>query len=123
MKLLLIWFLNALALLTVAYVLPGIRVDGYAAALVAALILGLINTLLRPLLILLTLPVTMLTLGLFILVINGLLFWFAGSVLKGFEVNGFWVGVAGALLYSIFSSVLTMLFFERKAKSDHQQHP
>ena len=123
MKLLLIWLLNALALLTVAYVLPGIRVDGYAAALVAALILGLINTLLRPLLILLTLPVTMLTLGLFILVINGLLFWFAGSVLKGFEVNGFWVGVAGALLYSIFSSVLTMLFFERKTKSDHQQHP
>jgi putative membrane protein len=119
----LIWLLNALALLTVAYVLPGIRVDGYAAALVAALILGLINTLLRPLLILLTLPVTMLTLGLFILVINGLLFWFAGSVLKGFEVNGFWVGVAGALLYSIFSSVLTMLFFERKSKTDHQQHP
>jgi putative membrane protein len=123
MKLLLIWLLNALALLTVAYVLPGIRVDGFTAALVAALILGLINTLLRPLLILLTLPVTMVTLGLFILVINGLLFWFAGSVLKGFEVSGFWVGVLGALLYSIFSSVLAMIFFDRKTKSDHQQHP
>jgi len=123
MQLLLIWFLNALALLTVAYVLPGIHVDGFTAALVAALILGLINTLLRPLLIFLTLPVTVVTLGLFILVINGLLFWFAGSVLKGFEVSGFWVGVLGALLYSIFSSVLTMVVFDRKSKTDHRQHP
>ena len=120
MKLLLIWFLNALALLTVAYVLPGITVDGCTAALVAALILGLINTLLRPLLILLTLPVTVVTLGLFILVINGMLFWFAGSVLKGFEVSGLWVGVAGALLYSIFSSVLAMIFFEKKSLSEKQ---
>ena len=118
MKLLLIWFLNALALLTVAYVLPGIHVDGFTAALVAALILGLINTLLRPLLILLTLPVTVITLGLFILVINGLLFWFAGSVLKGFEVSGFWVGVLGALLYSIFSSVLTMIVFQKNSSSE-----
>ena len=118
MKLLLIWFLNALALLTVAYVLPGIHVDGFTAALVAALILGLINTLLRPLLILLTLPVTVVTLGLFILVINGLLFWFAGSVLKGFEVSGFWVGVLGALLYSIFSSVLTMIVFQKNSSSE-----
>ena len=109
MKLLLIWLLNALALLTVAYVLPGIKVDGFTAALVAALILGLINTLLRPLLILLTLPVTVVTLGFFILVINGLLFWFAGSVLRGFEVSGFWVGVMGALLYSILSSVFSLL--------------
>ena len=123
MRLLLIWFFNAMALLTVAYVLPGITVDGFTAAFVAALILGLINTLLRPLLILLTLPVTVVTLGLFILVINGLLFWFAGSVLKGFEVSGFWVGVLGALLYSIFSSVLAMIFFERKSKPDHRQHP
>jgi putative membrane protein len=123
MQLLLIWLLNALALLTVAYVLPGIHVDGFTAALVAALILGLINTLLRPLLILLTLPVTVVTLGLFILVINGLLFWFAGSVLKGFEVSGFWTGVLGALLYSIFSSVLAMIFFEKKSKHDHKQHP
>lgn len=114
MQLLVIWILNALALLTVAYVLPGIVVDGIGYALIAALILGLINTLLRPLLILLTLPVTVVTLGLFILVINGLLFWFAGSVLKGFEVSGFWTGVAGALLYSIFSSVLATLFFQRK---------
>ncbi len=119
MQLLVIWILNALALLTVAYVLPGISVDGFTSALIAALILGLVNTLLRPLLILLTLPVTVVTLGLFILVINGLLFWFAGSVLKGFEVSGFWAGVAGALLYSIFSSVLAMLVFQRKPPTDN----
>ena len=109
MRLLLIWIFNALALLAVAYLLPGIYVNGFISALIAALLLGLINTLLRPLLILLTLPVTVLSLGLFILVINGLLFWFAGSVLKGFEVNGFWAGVIGALLYSAFSFVFSQL--------------
>ncbi len=109
MRLILLWILNALALLAVAYLLPGIHVDGFIGALLAALVLGLINALIRPLLILLTLPITVLTLGLFILVINGLLFWFVGSVLQGFEVSGFWVGVMGALLYSILSSVFSLL--------------
>ena len=109
MRLILIWMCNALALLAVAYLLPGINVDGFTSALIAALVLGFINTLIRPLLILLTLPITVLTLGLFILIINGLLFWFAGSVLRGFEVSGFWVGVMGALLYSIISSALSLL--------------
>lgn len=113
MRLLLIWFCNALALLTVAFVLPGVHVDGYLAAMTAALVLGLINTLLRPLLIVLTLPVTVLTLGLFILVINGLLFWFAGTVLKGFQVDGFWFGLLGALLYSVISTVLSQLIPKR----------
>jgi putative membrane protein len=109
MRLILIWCCNALALLAVAYLLPGVRVDGFGSALIAALALGFINTLIRPILILLTLPVTVLSLGLFILVINGLLFWFAGSVLRGFEVSGFWVGMMGALLYSIISYVLSLL--------------
>ena len=122
MQLLLIWFLNALALLTVAYVLPGVTIDGYGAALIAALILGLINTLIRPLLLLLTVPVTVVTLGLFILVINGLLFWFAGTILKGFEVSGFWVGMLGALLYSFISSVLSMLVFDRKPQQTPHNH-
>ena len=122
MRLLLLWLLNALALLTVAYVLPGITVDGFMSALIAALVLGLINTILRPLLILLTLPITVFTFGLFILVINGLLFSFAGSVLNGFEVSGFWVGVLGALLYSIFSSVLAMIFFKQKSSSEKNLH-
>jgi putative membrane protein len=113
MRLILIWIFNAIALLAVAYLLPGIHVDGFISALIAALLLGLINTLLRPLLILFTLPVTVLSLGQFILVINGLLFWFAGSVLKGFEVNSFWAGMVGALLYSAFSFVLS-LFLRQK---------
>jgi len=116
MRLILLWILNALALLAVAYLLPGIHVDGFIGALLAALVLGLINALVRPLLILLTLPITVLTLGLFILVINGLLFWFVGSVLQGFEVSGFWVGVMGALLYSILSAVFSLLIPRQTAK-------
>ena len=107
LQLLLIWVLNALALLAVANFVPGIHVDGFTAALIAAFFLGLVNTLIRPLLLLLTLPVTMITLGLFILVINGTLFWLVGSVLRGFVVDSFWHGVLGAVLYSIFSWALT----------------
>src|SRR4030067_950512 len=106
LELLLIWLLNALALVAVANFVPGIHVDGFGAALVAAFFLGLVNTLIRPLLLLLTLPVTLITLGLFIFVINGLLFWFVGSVLRGFVVGGVWYGVIGAVLYSIFSWAL-----------------
>lgn len=106
-QLLWLWILNALALLTVANFVPGIHVDGFGSALIAAFFLGLVNTLIRPLLLLLTLPVTLLTLGLFIFVINGLLFWLVGSVLRGFVVDGFWYGVLGALLYSIFSWALS----------------
>jgi putative membrane protein len=107
MRLLLIWVLNALALLAVANFVPGIHLDSFADAMIAAFFLGLVNTLIRPLLLLLTLPVTLLTLGLFIFVINGLLFWFVGSVLRNFVVDGFWYGVLGAVLYSIFSWALS----------------
>lgn len=103
LRLLLLWILNALALLTVANLVPGIHLDGFEAALIASLFLGFVNTLIRPVLVILTLPVTLLTLGLFILVINGMLFWFIGSVLKGFVVDGFWYGVAGSILYSFIS--------------------
>lgn len=103
LRLTLIWVLNALALLTVANFVPGIRLDSFADAMIAALFLGLVNTLIRPLLLLLTLPVTMITLGLFIFFINGLLFWFVGSVLRNFVVDSFWHGVLGAVLYSFIS--------------------
>jgi putative membrane protein len=109
MRLILIWLLNACALLAVAYLMPSIEVASFASALLAALVLGLVNTVLRPLLILLTLPVTLLTLGLFLFVLNGLMFWLAGSLLEGFSVGGFWSGVFGAILYSIFSSLLSSL--------------
>ncbi len=107
LRLLLIWTLNSLALIAVANFVPGIHVDGFMAAFVAAFVLGLVNTLIRPVFLVLTLPVTLLTLGLFIFVINGLMFWFAGSILRGFTVDSFWHGVMGAVLYSIFSWALS----------------
>jgi putative membrane protein len=109
MRLILVWLINACALLAVAYLMPSIQVASFGSALIAALVLGLVNTLLRPLLILLTLPVTVLTLGLFLVVLNGLMFWLAGSLLEGFVVGGFWSAVFGAILYSIFSSILSSL--------------
>jgi len=107
LRLLLLWTLNSLALIAVASFVPGIHVDGFMAAFVAALVLGLVNTMIRPIFLVLTLPVTILTLGLFILVINGLMFWFAGSILRGFMVDGFWPAIMGALLFSIFSWALS----------------
>lgn len=107
LRLLFIWTLNSLALIAVASFVPGIHVEGFAAAFIAAFILGLVNTLVRPIFLVLTLPVTVLTLGLFIFVINGLMFWFAGSILRGFMVDSFWHGVLGAILYSIFSWALS----------------
>jgi putative membrane protein len=106
---LLIWLLNAVSLLAVAYLLPGIAVASFGSALIAALVLGLLNTLVKPVLFLLTLPITIITLGLFLLVLNALLFWFAGSVLKGFRVDGFWWAVIGAVLYSIISGLLSTI--------------
>jgi putative membrane protein len=107
--LILVWILNAVALLAVAYLLPGITVASFGSALIAALVLGLVNMLVKPVLVLLTLPITIVTLGLFLIVLNALLFWFVGSVLKGFQVNGFWWAVGGAILYSIISGLLTKL--------------
>lgn len=109
MQLLLIWILNALALLAVAYLMPSIEVSGLMSALIAAAVIGLVNVLIRPVLILLTLPVTVLTLGLFIFVINGLLIYFVGHVLQGFHVQSLLSGILGAILYSIISWLLTSL--------------
>jgi putative membrane protein len=109
MRLLLVWLINALALIAVAYLMPGVSVSSFGAALVAALVLGLINAVVRPVLVLLTLPVTILTLGLFIFVLNGLLFWMVGTWLEGFEVAGFWSGVFGAILFSLVSWLLSSL--------------
>ena len=109
MTLILVWLLNAVALLAVAYLLPGITLASFGSALVAALVLGLLNMLVKPVLVLLTLPITIVTLGLFLIVLNALLFWLAGSILRGFQVNGFWWAVAGAILYSIISCLLSRL--------------
>jgi putative membrane protein len=99
MKLIVRWLLLA-ALLLVAYLYPGVTLAGFGAAMLAAFVLGLLNTLVRPLLVLLTLPVTVLTLGLFLFVINALMFWAAASVLQGFAVAGFAAALIGSLIYS-----------------------
>ena len=106
MKTLVRWLLLAAALLLVANVYAGVTVASFGSALIAAFVLGLFNTLVRPLLVLLTLPVTLLTLGLFLFVINALMFYFAAAVLKGFHVNGFGAALIGSLIYSAFGVVI-----------------
>ena len=106
MRLILLWILNAVALLAVAYLLPSIHVASFGAAMIAAVLLGLANTVLRPLLLLLTLPVTLLTHGLFLFVINALMFWAAASVLQGFNVAGFGAALIGSLIYSVCGIVI-----------------
>ncbi|THU02496.1 phage holin family protein [Lampropedia puyangensis] len=107
LELLVVWLLSALALMLVAYLLPGVHIKNYQSALIAAVILGLINAVLRPLLAFITFPLTVLTLGLFYLVLNGLLFWLAGSISRGFKVDGFWAGVFGVILYSVINWALS----------------
>jgi putative membrane protein len=113
MRLLLVWLINALSLLVVAYFLPSVSVASFYIALITALVLGLLNTLIRPVLVLITLPITILTLGLFTLVINALLFWFVASFVAGFQVAGFWSAFWGALLYSVISSLASWLLIPR----------
>jgi putative membrane protein len=106
MKILVRWFLLAAALLLVAHFYSGVTVASFGAALVAAFVLGLLNTLVRPLLVLLTLPVTLITLGLFLFVINALMFWAAASLLDGLHVAGFSAALVGSLLYSVCGMVI-----------------
>ncbi len=106
MKIIVRWVLLAAALLLVAQLYAGVQVLSFGAAMVAALVLGLLNALLRPLLVLLTLPVTLLTLGLFLFVINALMFYFAASLLDGFRVAGFGAALIGSLLYSLCGLVI-----------------
>ena len=112
MKLILKWLLSASALLLVAYLYNGVEVRSFGAALMAALVIGLFNTILRPVLVLLTLPITFVTLGLFLFIINALMFWLASGVLDGFYVRGFGAALLGSLIYSVFS-VLIDFFVER----------
>jgi putative membrane protein len=100
--------INMVAILIIAYLLPKvIGVDSWLAALVAAFLLGVVNTFIRPLLILLTLPLTVVTFGVFLLVINGLLLWLVSAVVRGFHVNGFWGAVIGSILISVVSWILS----------------
>lgn len=98
---------NALAIVLAASILPGIEVDGIVPALAAAVLLGLVNAFVRPVLLILTLPITLVTLGLFLLVLNGFCFWLVASLVKGFHVAGFGSALLGALVVSVVSWVVT----------------
>ena len=109
MKLIAKWLLSAAALLAVAYLYSGVQVSSFGSAMIAALVIGLLNVVVRPVLVVLTLPVTLITVGLFLFVINGLMFWFASGLLGGFHVTGFWPAVFGALLYSLLGLLVDAL--------------
>ena len=103
MKLVLRWTLNADALIPIPELVSSVKVDSYTAALISAVLLGFVNAIIRPLLILITLPITILTLGLFTLVINALMFWAVSGLVQGFVVPDFWTAFWGALLYSVLT--------------------
>lgn len=106
MRLLIKWLLSALALLAVAYLYSGVQVSTYTSALLAAAVIGLLNMFVRPVLVVLTLPVTIVTLGLFLFVINALLFWAASGLLSGFHVNSFFAALIGSLIYSLLGLLI-----------------
>lgn len=118
MKMIVRWLLLAAALLLVAHLYSGVVVEDFSAALIAALVLGLLNAVLRPLLILLTLPVTLLTLGLFLFVINALMFYFAANLLDGFSVRSFGAALIGSLIYSACGLVIDAAFERLFKRSD-----
>jgi putative membrane protein len=105
-KLIAKWLLSAVALLFVAYVYTGVTVTGFGVAMLAALVIGLLNIVVRPVLVLLTLPVTVLTLGLFLFVINAVVFWAAAAVLDGFQVRDFVAALVGSLIYTVIGVVI-----------------
>lgn len=115
MTTLLRWLLNAVALMLVPELVGGISISSYVAALAAALVLGLLNALVRPLLILLTLPITALSLGLFILVINALLFQLAAGLVSGFHVAGFWPALWGAIVYSVLTWLVSLALGDKRS--------
>jgi putative membrane protein len=117
LKLFVKWGLLAVALLFTAYVYSGVEVRSFGAALLAAFVIGLLNTFVRPILVVLTLPATLLTVGLFLFVINALMFWAAAEMLEGFHVRGFGAALLGSLIYSalgiVIESALESLFSKK----------
>ena len=113
LKLGLQWLLNAVALMLLPEIITDLQVESYTSALVTALLLGLINALIRPILILITLPITLLTLGLFTLIINALLFWAVAGLVSGVHVAGFWTAFWSALLYSLLTWLVGIALSDR----------
>lgn len=113
LRLLVRWVLSALVFVLIAYIVPGIHVT-WGAAFVAAIVAGLLNVLVRPILVLLTLPITILTLGLFLLIVNAAIFGLSALLVPGFQVDGFWAALIGAVLYWLLNLVIDNVFERRK---------
>lgn len=109
LRILIRWILNAAILYSISFLVAGFYFDSFYSAIISMLVLGIINALIKPILLLVTLPVNILTLGLFTLVINGLMFWLGSSITKGFNVDGFMPAFLAALLFSIFSIMVNWL--------------
>jgi len=106
MQLIIKWLLSAVALLVVAYIYSGVQVSSFGSALIAAAVIGLLNTFVRPILVVLTLPVTVVTLGLFLFIINALMFWAASGLMDSFHVTGFAAALIGSLIYSLLGLLI-----------------
>ena len=111
------WLISALAVMLVAYLVPGITVTSFVSALLVALVLGFANAIVRPILIFLTLPITILTLGFFILIINAFLFMVTSSLVPGFHVDGFWPAFFGSIVLAIIGWAANAIFGEKKVPS------
>ncbi len=110
------WIINALMVILVTYVVPGISVTSFYTALIVALIYGILNAIIRPILVILTLPINLITLGLFTLIINAVLFWLVSTIVKGFAVEGFWSAFFGALVLWVFSFLTNGILKAAKPK-------
>lgn len=110
---LLTWLLAAVSLVITAYLVPGFAIANFVAALIAAVILGLVNAIIKPILVVLTLPITIVTLGLFLFIVNAITIWIAGAITPGFDVNGFPPALIGSIVLTLVSSVLNHLVGDR----------
>ena len=114
MKLLIKLLLNALAVFVIAHVLSGVHVDGYTTALIVAVVLSILNLFVKPILVIFTLPITIITLGLFLLVINALMILLADKLIDGFSVSSIWIAILFSILLSVLQSILHSLLKEDK---------
>ncbi|MDO4230880.1 MAG: phage holin family protein [Lautropia sp.] len=120
MRLLLVWAVNAATIFLLPYILDAVQLRSFGTALLVALIIGFLNTVIRPVLFVLTLPITVVTLGLFTLVLNGLMFWVTSRMVDGFHIDGFWWAVLAALLYSIISGVISGVLLAEQQTDDRR---
>lgn len=104
------WVLSAFALIVTSFLVPGFRLNGFVSALLAAIVVGFLNAILRPILIFLTLPINILTLGLFTFVVNAIILKIAAAIIKGFEISSWWAAVLGAVMLALINMLILAIF-------------